>query len=112
MSVLDIKILRELHGHWFVILAISSIMGIGVAAFVALNSAYRNLTIAQQQYYAQCRMADFSVELKKLPVADLALIAAIPGVVEVRPRIQFYTTVDIESMDEPVNGLVLSLPDR
>ena len=31
---------------------------------------------------------------------------------EIRPRIQFFAAVDLEDVVEPLNGLVLSLPDR
>lgn len=112
MSVLDRKLRRELLGSVGMILAITSIMAIGIAAYVALNSAYRNLTIAQRQYYNDCRMADFTLELKKVPVADLEPLKSIPGVVDIRPRIQFFATVDIERVVEPLNGLVLSLPNE
>ncbi|MBL8828723.1 MAG: FtsX-like permease family protein [Planctomycetaceae bacterium] len=112
MSVLDRKLRRELLGSVGMILAITSIMAIGIAAYVALNSAYRNLTIAQRHYYNECRMADFTLELKKVPVADLEALKEIPGVVEIRPRISFAATVDIERTVEPLNGLVLSLPNE
>ena len=112
MSVLDRKLRRELLGAIGMILAITSIMAIGISAYVALNSAYRNLTIAQRQYYNECRMADFTLELKKVPLADLEPLKNIPGVVDIRPRIQFFATVDIERVIEPLNGLVLSLPNE
>jgi putative ABC transport system permease protein len=112
VSVLNRKLMRELRSNGGVLLAISSIMAIGVAAYVALHSAYDNLESAQRRYYAQCRMADFSIDLKKVPNADLAAVALLPGVVEIRPRIQFFATVDLEQVIEPLNGLVLSLPDR
>ncbi len=35
-----------------------------------------------------------------------------PGVAEIRPRIQLYVTVDLDGVAEPLNGQVLSLPDR
>lgn len=112
MSVLNRKLVRELRHTAGVLAAISSIMAIGVAAYVALNSTYENLTTSQRQYYSDCRMADFSLELKKIPNADLTPLAALPGIVEIRPRIRFFTTVDLERVSEPINGLVLSLPDR
>ena len=55
-------------------------------------------------------MADFSVELKKAPLTELPALAELPGVAEVRPRIQFYATVDLPGVTEPLNGQVLSLP--
>lgn len=111
VGVLDRKLLRELRSTGFVLMAVGGIMAIGVAAYVALGSAYMNLTTAQRLYYAQCRMADFSVEMKKAPLADVAAVASLPGVVEIRPRIQFFATVDLENVVEPINGLVLSLPN-
>jgi len=112
VSVLDRKLARELKASWGLLLAIISIIAVGVACFVSMGSAYNNLNEAKQRYYRQCRMADFSIELKKVPLAELAPLAELPGVVEIRPRIQFFATVDLERVAEPLNGLVLSLPDR
>ncbi len=112
MSVLDRKLGRELRTNWLMIGAIVGIVAVGVACLVAMGSAYFNLGEAQKRYYAQCRMADFSVELKKVPLAELAPLAELPGVTEIRPRIQFSATVDLPGAVAPLNGLVLSLPDR
>lgn len=112
MKSLDRKLLREVRSSGGLLVAIASIIAIGTSAYVALGSAYNNLSSAMRQYYAQCRMADFSIEVKKVPLADLAPLSRLPGVVEIRPRIQFFATVDLEQVKEPLNGLVLSLPDR
>jgi putative ABC transport system permease protein len=112
VTVLDRKLLRDLRRSRGLLAAITSIMAVGAACYVALGFAYRNLSGAKDRYYADCRMADFSIEVKKAPLAELAAIERLPGVVEVRPRIQFFATVDIERIAEPLNGIVLSLPDR
>ncbi|MGC3969669.1 MAG: hypothetical protein QM775_20765 [Pirellulales bacterium] len=112
MRVLDRKLGRELRSSSFLLLAVGSIMAIGVSAYAALGSAYRNLMTAQRLYYAECRMADFTVDLKKAPLADAAAIAELPGVVEIRPRIQFFATVDLENVVEPINGIVISMPNE
>lgn len=112
VGVLDRKLWRELQSTGFVLMAVGSIMALGVAAYVALASAYRNLSTAQRLYYAECRMADFTLDLKKAPLSEAARIAELPGVVELRPRIQFFATVDLEQVVEPINGLILSLPNR
>ena len=127
MSVLDHKLGRELKSSWMLLAAIISIIAVGVACFISMGSAYYNLGEAKRLYYVQCRMADFSIELKKVPLAELAPLAELPGVTEIRPRIQFSATVDLESAlkqrtgpgswgalkaaDGPLNGLVLSLPE-
>lgn len=112
MSVLTRKLLRDLRGSWALLGAVASILAIGVTCYVALNSAHRNLRVAQQRYYVQCRMADFSLEFKKAPLAELAQLAELPGVVEIQPRIQFLATVDLPETVEPLNGQVVSLPDE
>ncbi len=101
MKVLDRKLVRELRTSGGLLLAITSIMAVGVACYVALGFAYRNLTIAKRNYYSDCRMADFAVEVKKVPVAELAPLARLPGVIEIRPRVQFLATVDLERAPEP-----------
>lgn len=128
MSVLDRKLRRELRASWLLLLAVISIIAVGVACFISMGSAYFNLNEAKRRYYVQCRMADFWIDLKKVPLAELGPLAELPGVAEVHPRIQFHATVDLEaaleqhtgpglwavskSAEEPLNGLVLSLPDR
>jgi putative ABC transport system permease protein len=112
MRVLDRKVLRELLASKGLLLAITSLIAVGVMCFIYMRSAYNNLNRAKDQYYSDCRMADFWIDLKKVPLAELDVLATLPGVSEIRPRIQSYATVDLERVAEPLNGLVLSLPDR
>jgi len=115
VSVLDRKLRRDLVASWasvMLLLAIVGIITVGVACFVSMLSCYFNLTAAKQRYYRQCRMADFWVDLKKAPLTELDALAELPGVAGIRPRIGFYATVDLEHVTKPLNGLVLSLPDR
>jgi len=110
VSVLSTKLLRELRQSWILLLAIVSIVVVGVMSLVAMRSLYSNLRHAQREYYAQCRMADFWINLKKAPLAELARVDHVPGVIESRPRIQFYATVDLPDVAKPLGGLVLSMP--
>ncbi len=111
VRVLNWKLLRELRSMAGTLTAVAGIIVVGVACYVTLTSAYRNLDEAKRRYYAQCRMADFSIELKKAPVTELTALTDIPGVAEIRPRIQSYATVDLPGENEPLNGQVLSLPE-
>ena len=110
MKTLNRKLLREARGHFVMLLAVTSIITVGVTCLVTMVSAYLNLAEAKQLYYAQCRMADFSIELKKVPLAELAPLAAMPEVAELRPRIQHAVTVDLPGVIEPISGQVYSLP--
>lgn len=112
MTALNRKLLRELARSWGLLLAIVSIMAVGVTCFVGMQSVYFSLSDARQSYYNQCRMADFWIDLKKAPLAEIEAVAQLPGIREVRPRIQFSVTVDLEEATDPINGLVLSLPNE
>ncbi|MHB8951522.1 MAG: ABC transporter permease [Pirellulaceae bacterium] len=109
--MLDRKLLRELYRSKGLLLAITSIVAVGMICFVSMRSAYHNLQRAKDRYYQQCRMADFWVDLKKVPVAELAALEKIFGIQQLTPRIQFAATVDLENVDKPINSLVVSLPD-
>ena len=112
MRVLNRKLFRELRDAKGLLLAIMSIIAVGVACQVSMRSAYHNLTDAKGRYYAQCRMAHFWIDLKKIPVPELGALDELPSIRAYRPRIQFFATVDLERVSKPLNGLVLSLPDQ
>jgi putative ABC transport system permease protein len=109
---LDRKLLRDTRLAAGRLLAIAGILAVGVACYIEMQSAYDNLTAARDRFYAECRMADFSIELKKLPVAELAGLRQIAEIAELQPRIGFFATVDIEHQPQLLNAQVLSLPDR
>ena len=112
VSVLDRKLLREARSSVSLLLAITSVIAVGVMCFIYMNSTHHNLSLARFRYYAQCRMADFWIEVKKAPLVEAERLTEIPGVAAIRPRIQFFATVDLERVQAPLNAMVLSLPDR
>ncbi len=111
VNVLDRKLLRDLYRSKSLLVAITLIITVGVMCFVTMQTSYHNLTSAKSRYYQQCRMADFWIEAKKIPLADIDDIRQLPGVAQVDTRVQFYATVDIEASVKPINGLVASLPN-
>ncbi len=112
VGVLDRKLLREVRSSGVMLVAIGSIIAVGVMCFIYMRTTYYNLSLAKFRYYNQCRMADFWIELKKAPLVDVERLLDVPGVTAIRPRIQFFATVDLERVPVPLNGLVLSLPDQ
>jgi len=109
--MLDRKLLRDLRRSAGLLAAIASIIAVGITCYVALTSSYRNLSEAKARYYRKCRMADFWIDVKKVPLAELSAVSSIPGVAEIQPRIQFSATVDLEENQEPITAMVISLPE-
>ena len=110
MKSLDRKLLRDLVTTWGMLLAVASIIAIGIGSFIGMLSAARNLLEAKGQYYSTCRMADFWIDLKKAPVQEVERLARMRGISDIRPRIQFKVLCDLEGVDEPVGGIMISMP--
>ncbi len=110
MKVLHRKLMRELFAAKGVLVAIISIIAVGIGCFIAMSSTYDNLEYSRQSYYRVCQMADFSVELKKVPVGDLATLTDVAGVTSILPRIVFEVTASLEGVEKPLSGQVVSLP--
>lgn len=111
MKVLDRKLFRDLLGAKLLLLAIMGIIAAGTTCFIAFLENYRNLERARKSYYTHTRMADFSVQCKKIPIGELHRLENVDGIVAYRPRILFEVTVDLDDVPQPLAGRVLSLPD-
>jgi len=112
MGTLDRKLLRNLRSMRSQIAAIVLIVACGVAAFVTVLTAYRGLKSTRDTYYARYRMADLFAPVKRAPRAVLADLERIPGVRRAEGRIVFDVTLDLEGLDQPASGRVISVPDR
>ena len=108
--MLDRKLLRELSDAKGLLLAITSIIAVGVACYVSMQSAYNNLHLAKQRYYRQCRMADFWIDLKKAPLSAVERVAQLDGVETVQPRIVFDVILDLPGEMRPISGRLISTP--
>ncbi|WP_027184577.1 ABC transporter permease [Desulfovibrio inopinatus] len=111
MSVLETKLRRDLFDQKGMLLAIAAIVAVGVACLVGLQGVSTNLIAAKSSLYATCRMADFWVDLKKAPVAELTSLAQIDGITEMRSLISAPVMVDFDEVDRPLSGLLLSMPE-
>lgn len=112
MKMLDRKLLRDLWRSKGLLLAIAGILAVGVNNFIGLRSAYLNLENSKRDFYRECRLADFWIDVKKAPTAELDSLRAIPGIADLDARIQFRATVDLPDIEEPINAVLLSLPDE
>ncbi len=112
MTTLDRKLFRDIQHSWHMLLAVSSIIAVGIGCFVGMMSAAQNLEYARSSYYSICRLADFWVDLKKAPVQEITRLAMVPGISEIRDRVQFRVVLDLADGEKPIGAMVLSLPDE
>ncbi len=112
LRALDRKALRDLWHLRSQALAISLILGSGVAMYVTMRSTMESLGLTRSTYYERYRFADVFASVKRAPRSLGPRIAAIPGVSRVEMRILAEVTLDIEGLAEPASGRLISIPER
>lgn len=111
MSVLDLKLLRDLWRLKTQVLAIALVMAAGVMTLVLGVGTSQSLDETRAAYYERQRFADVFATARRAPERLRAEIAEIPGVATVETRIVDAAVLDIEGMVEPASAELVSLPD-
>ena len=110
--VLTRKLLRDLLERKLALAALIAIVTIGVGCFVGMAALFRDLSGACHRYYADCRLADFTVDVKRAPAWAVADMASLPNVRQVRGRVSLAVRIDLAHTDEPIAGAAISMPAR
>ncbi len=111
MKVLDKKLLRDLSRSRGMLSAIVAIIAVGAACFSGMLGTFFSLEDAATTYYSRCRMADFWIDLKRAPISETSRLVDISGVAETRSRLVFPVVVDLEEIDKPLSGILVSMPE-
>ena len=112
MRALDRKLLRDLWGVKSQVLAIALVVASGIALLVMARGAFGSLNTTREAYYARYAFADVFAGAKRVPNWVEERIEAIPGVEKVQTRVVVGVTLDVPGVAEPVNGRLLSVPER
>ncbi len=109
---LDRKLFRELWRLRGQVVAIALVVASGIGVLIMSLSTSQALDETTQAYYERYRFADVFASLERAPERLIERIGAIPGVQTVETRIIKFATLDIIGFEEPVIGLLASLPER
>ena len=111
MAPLRRKVLRDLVRLWAQALAIALVLAAGVATLVLGNGAASSLTDTRERYYETYRFADVFADVKRAPLALMAEIRGIDGVLSAAARIVKLGLLDLPDMAEPGTIMLVSLPE-
>jgi len=111
MTALNRKLLRDLWHVKSQVLAIILVMASGIATFLMSISNLDSLNATRERFYLEYRFADVFATLKRAPLSVGADIAAIDGVGSMELAIQAPMRIRLEGFDDPVRGMLISLPD-
>ena len=110
-SPLSKKLFRDLWETKGQALAAALVVGAGVGLYILLLSTYWSLELTRESYYERYRMADIFVSCKRAPLNLRDSILKIPGVSQVQARVVADVTLEVEGLDEPALGRLVSLPE-
>ena len=111
MKALRRKLLRDLWGMKGQALAIAMVIVSGVATFVISVSTLDSLRETRAVFYRDYRFAEVFASLKRAPESVAETARTIPGVDRVETRVAATANLDVPGFQEPVRGLLLSVPD-
>ena len=99
-----------MYQSWPQSLGVVAVVMCGIAAYICVYSAYLNLSLTRDTYYAQNRFADFEIMVDRAPETAVFKLENLPGIRQVRKRIVEDVNVDIDGVDEPRIGRIISMP--
>jgi len=112
LRALDRKLLRDLWNVRSQVLAIALVVSSGIALLVMSQGVFGSLLTTRDAYYNRYAFADVFAGAKRVPNWVEERIAAIPGVRQVQTRVVVSVSLDVPGVSDPVNGRLISLPDR
>jgi putative ABC transport system permease protein len=104
------KLFRDLWARKASLSALVAIVGVGVGVFVSMAAVFHDLDGARERYYTRCRLADFSVSLKRAPDRTLRMIEELENVRAVRGRVKMDALIFLNGIVRPIQGSALSMP--
>lgn len=104
------KMRRDIRQRRWSLLVLTAIMTVGVGCYVGMASVWHDMDRSRTHYYADYRLADFSIDLKRLPTPELERIRGLPNVKHVRGRVYMGALIDLPGILEPIPGTAISLP--
>ncbi|PIE41681.1 MAG: ABC transporter permease [Gammaproteobacteria bacterium] len=112
MGSLQRKLWRELWHIRGQVIAIALVLVGGVGVCIMSLSTYHSLLETRDSYYRENRFSDIFAPLKRAPQSLNHRIAELPGVADSQTRVVAPVTLEVQGFDEPIQGVITSIPDQ
>lgn len=104
------KLLRDLLGQKSQVLAIALVLACGIATLIMARGTLHTLQDTRAQFYRSQGFGEVFVSLKRAPQRLLDQLREWPAIRAFDHRVQSPARLELPDFDEPVRGLVLSVP--
>jgi putative ABC transport system permease protein len=112
VTVLDLKLLRDLWRMRGQAVAIALVLAAATATFVLSVGVHRSLLQTREAYYQRNNFADVFADMTRAPRSVVARVAAIPGVRRAEGSIQQFATLDYPGRVEPMRALINAVDEH
>ena len=111
MRPLHRKLWREFGQLRGQVLAIGAVMVAGIATMVMAQSNYHALSQTRDAYYSEYRFAEVFARPKRVPLALVDEVRAIPGVRAAQARVTGFASLELAGYGEAISAQIVSLPE-
>ncbi|EWH02444.1 hypothetical protein Q427_08705 [Halomonas sp. BC04] len=111
LATLHWKLLRDLLRLKGQALAIAVVIASGVMTLVMSLTVLEALTGSRDRFYASHHYPDLFIDVKRAPLGLLEQLETLDGVSRMEPRVRAPVRLAVTGFDDPVRGVMLSLPD-
>jgi putative ABC transport system permease protein len=111
MKAIDRKMLRDLWGMRGQAIAIAFVVIAGVTTYVSMRGIMGALQVTLDGYYQQYRFADGFASVRRAPELVRDRLRTVPGLGELETRVTAPVNLEVRGFDEPVSGLLVSVPE-
>jgi len=111
MKAFDRKLLRDLREMRGQATAIAFVVLAGVSTYVSMRNIMESLQLTLAGYYHEYRFADGFAAVRRAPELVRERMEAVPGVSVLETRVTAPVNLEVPGFDEPVSGLLVSVPE-
>lgn len=109
MTMLDLKLARDLWRMRAQVLAIALVIAAAMATFVLSTGVHRSLVATRDAYYERYHYADVFASMTRAPDSIVDRVAEIDGVARAEGRIEQYATLDLPGRTDPIRAVINSV---
>lgn len=109
MTMLDLKLARDLWRMRAQVLAIALVIAAAMATFVLSTGVHRSLVATRDAHYERYDFADVFASMTRAPESIVDRVAEIDGVARAEGRIEQYATLDLQGRTDPIRAVINSV---
>ena len=112
MRLLNLKLVRDINQARWQFAAVALVVALGIGFYQGSWMSYQNIGASYELYYDMLHFADFQIIFGQAPDTVRKVVAKIPGVTRIEPRIAWEVELEMPVVEnKQVVGRLIGVPD-